>query len=191
MVNCATGPTPTPEDEDIHVSDESPAKGDTSTGETAKKQFVPVKSKKRRNKEDPVLEAVKMMKAVVENDPTKDLLKMLQDEMEKSRQHEMKLMTMILSAGNQGNQQPAFMPMPMPNNMTTMQPAHYHQANASEYHWQPHSYTQDLGMLQGHRGDQFRPVSPQAVSRPSSANSSFMGSSASSEQGESPVYHNM
>ena len=147
-----------------------------------------MKSKKRRNKEDPVLEAVKMMKAVVENDPTKDLLKMLQDEMEKSRQYEMKLMTMILSAGNQ---QPAFMPMPMPNNMITMQPAHYHQANASEYHCQPHSYTQDLGMLQGHRGYQFQPVSPQAVSRPSSANSSFMGSSASSEQGESPVYHNM
>lgn len=78
-------------------TDETP---DKSAGKTARKLFVPVKSNKRKNDEDSTSEALKLMKTMVDNDPTKHLVNMLQTEMERSREHEMKLMTMILSAGN-------------------------------------------------------------------------------------------
>ena len=160
-----------------------------SAGNTSVKLFMPVKSQKRK-KDESVSEALKLMKTMVDNDPTKDLVNMIQTEMERSREHEMNLMKMIISAGNQ---QPAPMHVPNTCNTTMIHPASFPLSNVSRYNWQPHShphsYPQDLNMLQGHQEYQFHPVSPTAVSRPSSASSSFSGSSTSPVNGETPVYH--
>ena len=95
-------------------------------------------------------------------------------------------MKMIIS---DGNQQPAPMHVPNTCNTTMIHPASFPLSNVSRYNWQPHSYPQDLNMLQGHQEYQFHPVSPPAVSRPSSASLSFSGLSTSPVNGEGPVYH--
>ena len=45
-------------------------------------EFVPVKSvpKKRHKKEDPLVEATHLMRTVIENDPTKELIKFLKSD---------------------------------------------------------------------------------------------------------------
>ena len=41
------------------------------------------------------------MKPIAEKDPSKDLVNFIKDDMEKSWEHELKLMQMMLSCGNQ------------------------------------------------------------------------------------------
>ena len=95
-------------------------------------------------------------------------------------------MKMIIS---DGNQQPAPMHVSNTCNTTTMHPASFPLSNVCRYNWQPHGYQQDLNMLQGHQEYHFHPVSPPAVSTPSSSSSSFPDSSTSPVKGESSVYH--
>ena len=64
--------------------------------------FVPVKQPKRKsNRDDPICEAIKLMKTIVEKDPSKELISFMKDDMEKAREHELKLIQMMLSFGNQ------------------------------------------------------------------------------------------
>lgn len=72
-----------------------------------------------------MLEALRLMRSVIDNDPTKDLIKLIRDDMERSREHDLKLMQMMLSAGNQ---QPT---MPAPNLMPTMHHGSYSELNIS------------------------------------------------------------
>ena len=64
------------------------------------KLFVPVKERKRSRKDDPVCEALKLMRSVVENDPTKEVINFLKEDIQKAREHELKLFQMMLSHGN-------------------------------------------------------------------------------------------
>ena len=60
-----------------------------------------MRNRKRRHKDDTLSEAVHLIRGVIENDPTRDLIKLIRDDMEKSRQHEVRLMEMLLESGNQ------------------------------------------------------------------------------------------
>ena len=64
------------------------------------KLFVPVKERKRSRKDDPVCEAIKLMRSVVENDPTKEVINFLKEDIQKAREHELKLFQMMFSHGN-------------------------------------------------------------------------------------------
>lgn len=158
--------------------------------------YVPVKKRKRMTKHDTLSEAIQIMREVVDNDPTKDLVKLIREDMERSREHEMKLMQMMLAAGNH---QP---PMAEQNPVTTnMQHGHYAQSSLSGGYHQPyppnmapgqHYFTQDFPMQQEQQGFQFHPISPSQMSRPASITSNHSGSSASplqSDRNDSPVYH--
>lgn len=73
------------------------------------RDFVPVKSapRKKQKKEDPLVEAIGLMRTAIENDPTKELMKFIQSDIEKSREHELKLFQMLLGQSNP-NPQPHF-----------------------------------------------------------------------------------
>ena len=79
------------------------------------KSFVPVKKRKLSAK-DHVGEAVKLLKAISENDPSKELLKFMQDEAEKSRKHEIEMTKLLLNAAVPSNQ-----PTKVPTQCSTMQ----------------------------------------------------------------------
>lgn len=57
------------------------------------KLFVPVKENKRSRKDDPVCEAMKLMKTVIENG-------FMKEDVQKARERELKLLQMMLSHGN-------------------------------------------------------------------------------------------
>lgn len=88
-----------------------------------KKQFVPVKQgKKRKAKslEEASLEVINVVKEVIANDPTKELVALMKDEMEKQRNHEAQLFNMLLQSNqntmcNAGYQQPPGAPTFMSN----------------------------------------------------------------------------
>ena len=60
-------------------------------------QYVPVKRGKKRAKVDPVVEAIETMKQVIQKDPTKDFLEFLKEENERARQHEMRVLQMMMA----------------------------------------------------------------------------------------------
>ena len=70
------------------------------------KLFVPVKGHKRSRKDDPVCEAIKLMRSVVESDPTKEVINFLKEDIQKAREHELKLFQMMLSHGNWQDSRP-------------------------------------------------------------------------------------
>ena len=68
-------------------------------GKEEKKQFVPVRGKKRKNKDDTLSEAIQLMRGEIENDPTRDLIQLITEDMEKSHQDEFILMQMLVGGG--------------------------------------------------------------------------------------------
>ncbi|CAH3122860.1 unnamed protein product, partial [Pocillopora meandrina] len=71
-------------------------------GEEKDPLFVPVKNvrKKQTTKEKldaTTLEAMNLVRSTIENDPTKELISFMREEMEKSREHEFKLLQLMLS----------------------------------------------------------------------------------------------
>ena len=98
--------------------------------------------------------------------------------MEKAREHELKLMQIFMATENSQNT------MPNPSfNMHVTQPHITTPQN-------PTYYTQDFQTQHGYQGFTFQPVSPMAVSRPTSRNSNF-SASGSSVENDSPVYHSL
>ena len=79
--------------------------GDTSSSSAAgiKEKFeIPKLSKKR--KDDPVVEAIGLIKNVTENDPMKDMISYLREEAEKAGEHELKILEIV--AQQPATQQP-------------------------------------------------------------------------------------
>lgn len=77
-------------------------------GEEKDPLFVPVKNvrKKQTTKEKldaTTLEAMNLVRSTIENDPTKELISFMREEMEKSREHEFKLLQLMLSQRPNGN----------------------------------------------------------------------------------------
>lgn len=84
--------------EDLNHSTENEGNSGASQ-DCAGKQFVPVKSAptKKLKKEDPLLEAIHLMRSAIENDPTKELIEFLKSDIEKSKEHEFKLFRLLLT----------------------------------------------------------------------------------------------
>lgn len=77
-------------------------------GEEKDPLFVPVKNvrKKQTTKEKldaTTLEAMNLVRSTIENDPTKELISFMREEMEKSRENEFKLLQLMLSQRPNGN----------------------------------------------------------------------------------------
>ena len=92
--------------DDVDNEDQDLAKDHPST-----QLFVPVKtaSKKRKRKGDNteiLTEAVNLLKTAVENDASKEMLPFLKEDIEKSREHELKLFKLLCT--QDGVQQPTF-----------------------------------------------------------------------------------
>ena len=62
--------------------------------------FVPVKQLKRK-RDEPICEVAKLMKSVIENNSTKELIDFMREDLDKAREHELRLMQMMMSLGNQ------------------------------------------------------------------------------------------
>ena len=66
----------------------------SSSAAGIKEKFeIPKLSKTR--KDDPVVEAIGLIKNVIENDPMKDLISYLREEAEKAREHELKILQIV------------------------------------------------------------------------------------------------
>ena len=85
------------EDEDTRVNDTILG---SEPEDKPRKMFLPVKERKRSRKYDLVCEAIQLMKTVIENYPTKDLINFMKEDIQKAREHELKLFQMMLSQGN-------------------------------------------------------------------------------------------
>eukprot|EP00112_Aurelia_sp_Birch-Aquarium-sp1_P010871 Seg2301.3 transcript_id=Seg2301.3/GoldUCD/mRNA.D3Y31 product="hypothetical protein" protein_id=Seg2301.3/GoldUCD/D3Y31 len=67
--------------------------------------FVPSKKASRKRKtQDTLSAAVQIFKTVIQNDPMKDFIAFAQEEAEKARQHELRMMELLL--GGMGNAPP-------------------------------------------------------------------------------------
>lgn len=164
--------------------------------ERKNKLFVPVRKKKGKHNDDSLTEAIQLMKGVIENDNTQDMIKLMREDMEKSRQHELRLMEMLLGVGNQ-------QPSVEQQGYQFIQYSGYIQPNASGGYCPPFSrtisasdhsptmstsynppsmpanhhgnFSHDFSMQQGH---QFHPVSLSTLSRPPSVASSYSSRSS-------------
>ena len=72
-----------------------------------KELFVPVKSRRKQSSKERLdmatTEALTLVKEAIQNDPTKELISFMKEEMEKSRQHELKLFQLFLGQRNEGS----------------------------------------------------------------------------------------
>ena len=79
--------------------------------------FVPIKKRKKKKTKEKVagavMEAAELVKEVCNNDPTKEFIRFLREEMNKSREHELKMMQLLTqpTSGSASFQQPAFQAM--------------------------------------------------------------------------------
>ena len=79
--------------------------------------FIPIKkTKKEKPKEKlaaAVMEAAELVKEVCNNDPTKELIRFLREEMNKSREHELKMIQLLTqpNLGSASSQQPPLQAM--------------------------------------------------------------------------------
>ena len=67
--------------------------------------FVPIKGSGKKKKPDNGAEAVKLLKQIAENDHSKNVIDSLRNEMEKSREHELKLFQMMCQTFTAGQRQ--------------------------------------------------------------------------------------
>ena len=177
--------------EEVTQSTEDEGNSEASQG-CVGKQFVPVKSAttKKLKKEDPLVEAIHLMRSAIENDPTKQLIQFLKSDIEKSREHEVKLFQLLLTHSN-------------PNPQTQYGLTSHHQGG----YVSPSGINQGLSMPTSNfapqsdytlwEGNQrsFQPISvpPMAPSPSLSTDSSNpRGSPISLREGNaSPFYHSM
>ena len=149
-------------------------------------EFVPVKSvpRKRQKKEDPLVEAIHLMRTAIENYPTKELIKFIKSDIEKSREHELKLYQMLVTHSN---------PSPQPqyaNHHGNYVPSVVNQGpSIPPYQFAPQC---DYASWDGNLNS-FRPIPSMAPSPSFSSDSSHTRSSPRSlrEGSESPFYHSL
>ena len=74
-------------------------------GPTEKSMFVPVKRKGRKNKSEQIASALDLIRSAIENDPTKQLLEGIHEEMKLAREQEKSYLVIRLGSGQQSFQQ--------------------------------------------------------------------------------------
>ena len=63
------------------------------------KLFVPTRPAKKMKKQDPVVEAINLLHTIIENDPTKDIINFMKEDIQRSREHEYQLCQLLFSNG--------------------------------------------------------------------------------------------
>ena len=93
-----------------------PSEGGSTSEDTPNKkpattnQFTPIRTKKAK-KED-ILKATHDPKKTIENDKSDSMMKLMKEEFELSRQHELKLFQLLLQSQQASTQPPAQQPSP-------------------------------------------------------------------------------
>ena len=166
----ATSSTPTVPSEDTSESEASSA--------NQSNVFVPIKQAKRRsNRDDPICEALQLMKTIAEKDPSKELINFMKEDVAKAREHELRLMQMMLSFGNQ---QPSWAQShgSAVGNSSFMPPGSSVNCGFSPHHTPaPHqseqrAFAPESTIPQGALNYQFRPISP-SFATPASVSSNI------------------
>ena len=169
--------------------------------------FVPIKStKKKSSKRDTVCEALDLIKQTIVNDPTKDMIALMREELQKSREHETKLVERLLSANNNPPQQQIYAATQISQHQAYWQSQVPVEYDSQTQHTSSRSH--GYGVPHGNIGPSFinpwqeeshtrfyRSVSPTSI-RPHSSSSSSCRSSTSSmssdEHGlEEKSYHKL
>lgn len=78
------------------TSDTDNAASSSSSSPGIRESLEIQKQKSKKKKDDPVVEAIGLIKNVIENDPMKEMLSYFREEAEKAREHEMKMMQMVM-----------------------------------------------------------------------------------------------
>lgn len=94
--------------DDVDNEDQEVAKDHPSTQLFVQVKTAPKKRKRKGDNTAILTEAVNLLKTAVENDSSKDLLAFLKEDIEKSREHELKLFKLLCT--QDGLQQPSFYP---------------------------------------------------------------------------------
>ena len=92
--------------DDVDNEDQDLAKDHPSTQLFAPVKTAPKKGKTKRRQHRNLDEAVNLLKTAVENDASKEMLAFLKEDIEKSREHELKLFKLLCT--QDGLQQPSF-----------------------------------------------------------------------------------
>ena len=163
--------------------------------------FVPLKQAKRKsNRDDPICEALKLMNTIAEKDPSKELINFMKEDVAKAREHELRLMQMILSCGNQ---QPSWAQShgSAVGNYAYMPPGSSVNDGFSPHHTpaphqsQQRAFAPESTFPQGVLNYQFQTISP-SFATPASGNSNISTpspisghESATYTTSDSPIYH--
>ena len=70
------------------------------SGSESSKLFVPTRPGKKRLKQNPAAEAINLLRTAIENDPTKDFINFMKEDIQRSREHEYRLYQLISSPGS-------------------------------------------------------------------------------------------
>ena len=145
---------------------------------------MPVKQLKRK-RDEPICEVAKLMKSVIANNSTKELIDFMREDLDKAREHELRLMQMMMSLGNQQVQ----------NTVLTMGHIGYpsHGAHGGfPGHCQPHthhSHPSAFYVQAGHSGYLAHPVSHGSPSQSDSSSTSSSSPHVLSDINDNTVYH--
>lgn len=189
----AISSTPTVPSEDTSESEASSA--------NQSNVFVPIKQAKRKsNRDDPICEALKLMNTIAEKDPSKELINFMKEDVAKAREHELRLMQMILSFGNQ---QPSWAQSrgSAVGNLGYIPPGSSVNDGFSPHHApaphqsQQRAFAPESTIPQGVLNYHFRPISP-SIATPAPVNSNISTPSPLSGHesstytaSDSPIYH--
>jgi translation initiation factor 1 (eIF-1/SUI1) len=172
----------------------SNTENDSHEEENSEKPFVPIKStKKKSSNKDTIAEVIGLIKETISNDPAKEMISFMREELQKSMEHEAKLVDKFLSATHHPPQQHASGPTPQT----------YWQVHGNEYQQVANHVTgqgcgrsfQSYQPWQGESSMFFSP-SPLTTRPSSSCSSSSLISSASQSheehlQLEEKTYHKL
>ena len=129
----------------------------STSGEKEQNKFAPVRKNRKRKQTDDnctLTEAFQLMRGMVENDPTRDLIAMMREDMERSQQHELRLMQVFMGTSSASLGSPY---------AATMYPGYF------------------PGEFPRLQGCQFHPVASSTVSQSSATQSQARGSSPSKD----------
>lgn len=109
--SSSTCSTPVNEDESDEEEEDIEEKTKEPALRKGRDMFVPIKKRKKKNKEEPLAKVLKILENMVANDPTKDLLNFMREDAERSRQCELEVIKLL---SNQAPPAQGHAPQPQP-----------------------------------------------------------------------------
>lgn len=157
-------------------------------------------AKQKSNRDDPICEALEVMNTIAEKDPSKELINFMKEDVAKAREHELRLMQMILSFGNQQPSRAQSCGSAV-GNLRHMPPGSSVNNGFSPHHKplphqsQQRAFAPESTIPQGVLNYHFRPISP-SFATPAPVNSNISTPSPLSGHesstytaSDSPIYH--